>query len=146
MKGKKALIDTSVLIEAERRHFDLAVWGEQMEEVAICDATIAEFLAGEPAKDASKLKRFLEFWETLVSTLPSMKVDRNVCQEAGRMIAAARRHGFTANLGDGLHAAAASLNGWPVATIDTDHFRHLGVACFNPLEQAPHKPLPAAVK
>ena len=55
----KVLIDTSILIEAERRRFDLGGWLQEAEEVHICDATVTEYLAGQPLKDESK--RWREF-------------------------------------------------------------------------------------
>ena len=131
----RILIDTTLLIEAERRRFDLASWGEDLEECWICDAGITEFMAGEPAKDVHQIRRFHETWESQISLLPSVGLTREICEQAGRLISAARRRGYPVNLGDGLHAAAAQSQGLTVATADTDHFRHLGVPCFNPLEQ-----------
>ncbi len=131
----RVLIDTTLLVEAERTRFDLASWGAGVEEICICDAGIAEFLAGEPAKDPDKLRRFHLFWERIVSALPSLEMTREICQEAGRMIAAARARGYTVNLGDGFQGAAARSQALTVATIDTDHFEHLGVPCFNPMRR-----------
>jgi predicted nucleic acid-binding protein len=37
-------------------------------------------------------------------------------------------------VGDGLHAAVAELEGLIVATLDTAHFKDLGVAAFNPIK------------
>ena len=51
------------------------------------------------------------------------------------MMAAARVRGYTINLGDGLQGAAARSQALTVATIDTDHFEHLGVPCVNPMRQ-----------
>ncbi len=135
----RVLIDTTLLIEAERARFDLARWAEEMEEICICDAGVAEFLAGEPIKDHGKLRRFHTFWESVVSVLPSVEITREICQQAGRMIAAARSRGYTVNLGDGLQAAAAKSQGLTVATIDTDHFKHLGAPCFNPIRPTAKK-------
>ena len=59
-------------------------------EIAICDATVAEFLAGEPIKDEGKRKRFREFWETVGSQLPSFPLDRAVCERAGALLLRAR--------------------------------------------------------
>src|SRR5437016_4851451 len=99
----RVLIDTSVLIEAERRNFDLDRWVEERQaEVFICDATIAEFLAGEPIKDQGKRKRFREFWETVVSQLTSFPLDRVVCERAGVLAFLARTKQRTVPLGDAL--------------------------------------------
>jgi hypothetical protein len=38
-------IDTSLLVEGERRHFDLGKWvAAARHEVLICDATVAEYV------------------------------------------------------------------------------------------------------
>lgn len=65
----KYLIDTSILVEAERRRFDLGSWLQDAEEVHTCDATVTEYLAGQPLKDEGKRKRWREFWRSL--DLPS---------------------------------------------------------------------------
>lgn len=136
----KALIDTSVLVEAERRAFDLAEWIEQNDaEVAICDATVTEFLAGEPLKDANKRKRFREFWETVCSQLPSFSLDRTVCERAGALLLLARSKQRTVPLGDALHGAVAELEGLMVLTVDTNHFEDMGLPALNPLADLPSR-------
>ena len=134
----RALIDTSVLIEAERRNFDLDQWVEQHQaEVVICDATVAEFLAGEPIKDEGKPKRFREFWETVGSQLPSFPLDRAVCERAGALLLLARTKRHTVPLGDALHSAVAELEGLTVLTADAAHFKVMGVSALNPLAGLP---------
>ena len=134
----RALLDTSVLIEAERRNFELDQWVEQHQaEVVICDATVAEFLAGEPIKDAGKRKRFREFWETVGSQVPSFPLDRAVCERAGALLLLARTKRRTVPLGDALHGAVAELEGLTVLTVDTEHFKALGVPVLNPMARLP---------
>lgn len=130
----KALLDTSILIEAERQSFDLQQWAQDHQaSIAICDATVAEYLAGEPIKDAGKRKRFREFWETFVSRLPSFPLERDVCERAGALLHLSRTKQRTVPLGDALHGAVAELNGLTVLTKDVDHFKDLGIAAINPL-------------
>lgn len=136
----RALLDTSVLIEAERRNFDLDQWVERHQaEVVICDATVAEFLAGEPLKDEGKRKRFREFWETVGSQLPSLPLDRAVCERAGALLLLARTRQRTVPLGDALHGAVAELEGLTVLTVDTEHFKAVGVPALNPLAGLPSR-------
>ena len=130
----RALLDTSVLIEAERRNFDLARWVEQHQaEVVICDATVAEFLAGEPIKDEGKRKRFRESWDTVGSQHPSFPLDRAVCERAGALLLLARTRRRTVPLGDALLGAVAEIEGLTVLTVDAEHFKALGVSAPNPL-------------
>ena len=136
----KYLIDTSVLIHAEREQFDLAEWLMDAEEVHICDATVAEYLAGQPLKDEGKRKRWREFWESL--DIPSKPLTPEVCRQAGALIFLARAKGRTVSLGDGLHAAVAELDGLKVLTTDTEHFSDMGLAAINPLKRPPDKRAP----
>jgi predicted nucleic acid-binding protein len=131
----RVLIDTSILVEGERRQFDLAEWAlAGQHEVFICDATVTEYLAGKPVKDIGKENRWKNFWESFVSLLISIPLDRQVCEKAGELLAAARRKGLTVPLGDGYHAAVADLEGLTVITKDVDHFTALGVRAINPLK------------
>ena len=116
----KFLIDTSILVEAERRRFDLGGWLQNAEEVHICDATVTEYLAGQPLKDEGKRKRWREFWASL--DLPSKPLTRSVCERAGELLFLARSKGKTVPLGDGLHAAVAELQGLEVPATDVEHF------------------------
>ena len=131
----RILIDTSLLVEGERRKFDLVKWvGAGRHEVFICDATIAEYIAGKPVKDAGKEQRWRNYWDTFVSQLDSVPLDHQICRRAGEMLAEARRAGKTVSLGDGFHAAVAELEDLTVATADLEHFKALGARAVNPLK------------
>ena len=131
----RILLDTSLLVEGERRNFDLAKGVvAARHEVLICDATVAEYIAGKPLKDAGKEQRWQNYWDSFVSLLASVPLDHQVCEKAGELLAEARRAGKTVPLGDGLHAAVAALEDLTVATVDVDHFKALGVRAVNPLK------------
>jgi predicted nucleic acid-binding protein len=130
----RILLDTSLLVEGERRNFDLGKWvANGRHEVFICDATVAEYLAGRPLKDPGKEQRWKNYWDSFVSLLASVPLDHQVCEKAGELLAEARRTGATVPLGDALHAAVADLEDLTVATIDLDHYQALGVRAVNPL-------------
>jgi predicted nucleic acid-binding protein len=130
----RVLLDTSLLVEGERRNFDLGKWVlAARHEVFICDATIAEYIAGKPLKDTGKTRRWQNYWDSFVSLLESVPLDHQVCERAGELLADARRSGATVSLGDGLHAAVAELEDLTVATLDVDHYKALGVRSVNPL-------------
>jgi predicted nucleic acid-binding protein len=131
----RILLDTSLLVEGERRNFDLGKWvATARHEVFICDATVAEYIAGKPLKDAGKEQRWQNYWDSFVSLLDSVPLDHQVCVKAGELLADARRAGKTVPLGDGLHAAVADLEDLTVATVDVGHFKALGVRAVNPLK------------
>ena len=88
----RILIDTSLLIEGERRNFDLGKWVVAgRHEVFICDATVAEYIAGRPLKVPGKEQRWQNYWDSFVSQLYSVPLDQQVCETAGRLLAEARR-------------------------------------------------------
>lgn len=131
----RILLDTSLLVEGERRNFDLGKWVvAARHEVFICDATVAEYLAGRPLKDPGREQRWQNYWDSFVSLLESVPLDHQVCERAGELLADARRAGKTVPLGDGLHASVAELEDMTVATVDLDHFKALGVRAVNPLK------------
>jgi predicted nucleic acid-binding protein len=131
----RILIDTALLVEGERRNFDLGEWvAAARHEVFICDATVAEYIAGKPLKDAGKEQRWQNYWESFVSLLESVPLDHQVCEKAGELLADARRRGKTVPLGDGFQAAVAALEDLTVVTVDVDHFKALGVRAVNPLK------------
>lgn len=86
----RILIDTSLLVKSERQNFDLGKWvAAARHEIFICDATIAEYIAGKPLKDAGKEQRWQNYWDSFVSLLVSVPLDREVC-EKGRGTAGGR--------------------------------------------------------
>ena len=136
----RVLLDTSILIEGERRKFDLSKWVlEERHEVFICGATVTEYLAGRPLRDPGKVVRWQNYWDSFISILESVPLDIQVCETAGRLLAKAREAGKTVPLGDGLHGAVAELEDMIVATVDVEHFKALGVRCVNPLKST-HRP------
>ena len=129
------LIDTSVLVEWERGRLDLPAWLlARNEPPVICDATRTEFLAGQPLTDAGKRLRFDRFVSDVLNRLPSLPLSREVCDKAAARLVLARSKGRTVPLGDALHAGAADHAGATVVSMDTEHFRDMGLDAVNPSE------------
>src|SRR5580658_2906634 len=81
----RILLDTSLLVEGERRNFDLGQWvAVARHEVFICDATVAEYIAGKPWADAGKQQRWQNYWDSFVSQLESVPLDHH---EGGQFLA-----------------------------------------------------------
>ncbi|MEI6075567.1 MAG: type II toxin-antitoxin system VapC family toxin [Verrucomicrobiota bacterium] len=132
------LIDTSVLIQAERDEFDFSEFLKPDDEVFICGATVAEFMAGEPFKDEGKRQRFRNFWQSL--SIPAQPLTARVCERAGALLFFARTRGKTVPLGDGFHGAVADIEGLQVMTTDTAHFQDMGITAVNPLVKTASPP------
>jgi predicted nucleic acid-binding protein len=127
------LIDTCLLVEAEREDFDLGTLEKVADAIWICDATYVEYLQGQPVKDEGKRRRWRDFLESVVESMPSLPLDRASCELAGSLMHQARQNGHTVNLGDGLHAGVAKLHNLTVATIDEAHFKQMGIPTINPM-------------
>jgi predicted nucleic acid-binding protein len=131
------LIDTSILVAAERQQMDLAAWLRHAEAITICDAGAAEYLAGEPLKDGSKRQRHRDSWDSFIGLLPSVPLTRAVCERAGALLVLARLKGRTVPLGDGLHGAVADMEGLKLLSINTEHFKPMNITAINPLSEPP---------
>ena len=84
----RILLDTSLLVEAERRNFDLGKWvAAARHEVFICDATVAEYIAGKPLKDTGKEQRWQNYWDSFASQLDSVPLDHQICVNGAMMAA-----------------------------------------------------------
>jgi predicted nucleic acid-binding protein len=131
----RVLLDSTLLVEGEHRRFDLGKWARDFQhETLIYDAGVVEYLAGRPVGDPNKVARWFGYWNTFIALVPSVPLDRPICEKAGELLADARSRGKTVPLGDGLHAAVAALENLAIASIDLDHFRDLQMRVFNPLE------------
>jgi len=130
----RILLDTSLLVEGERRNFDLGQWVAAARHEFLFVTPRSRIHRGKPWTDSGKQKRWQNYWDSFVSLLESVPLDHQVCEKAGQLLASARRAGKTVPLGDGLHAAVAELEDLTVATVDVDHFKALGVRAVNPLK------------
>jgi len=91
----RILIDTSLLVEGERRSFDLGKWVVAgRHEVFICDATVAEYIAGKPLKEAGKEQRCRIIGIRLIfaARLRAARIIK-YAKKAGELLADARRAG-----------------------------------------------------
>ena len=144
MQEMRCLLDTSILIEAEKKQFDLAEWVlAKRATIWLCDTTITEFLVGRPCKDSRRQSNFDEFFTKTVARYARLPVTGEDFIAAGQALNAARCRGWTLPLGDGLHAAVAKAYHLTVLTKDSEHFKQLGANPINPLLEHPPRHAPA---
>ena len=112
------LIDTSVLIEIERRWPTLDV----NQDVAIAAITASQLLHGVLRSDAAHRAQRESFVEAVIATVPTIPFSLRIARvHAGLWAQLAARHRTIAPH-DLIVAATAISLGWDLATFDRRHF------------------------
>ena len=122
------LIDSSVLISAERGKFDLdaslAAWAN--EPVAIAAITASELLNGVHRAHAAARRARRESWvEAVLARLPVLPFDLTVARYHAALWAALAEKGALIGAHDLLIAATALAHGHSVATRDQRSFHRV---------------------
>ncbi len=125
------VLDTSILIDAERRLLDVDQMLEGLgrydaDECAVSSISLMELAhglvrAGTDAKRAIRA-RFLDDLRTAISTIA---VTEEIAIRAGELDALLRQAGVTIGTADALIAATALLNNYAVATFNVRHFKQV---------------------
>ncbi len=118
------LIDSDVIIEAERGHFDLDAWLVSMphEEFKLAVITIAELWHGaERATGAHRVKRRL-FLQRIFDTFDFVPYGEKAAFEHARLWAKLESKGQMIGAHDVILAAIALQMGSAVATFNVSHF------------------------
>ncbi len=119
------LIDSSVLIAAERRQLDLDDLSTHYadEDVAISAITASELLHGlYRARTTAQRHRRQAFVEALLSSIPVIEFDLTVARVHASLWAELARHGTAVGERDLMIAATAIAKGYAVATRDERSF------------------------
>lgn len=117
------LIDTSVLVAAERRgRTDLDLPGPE-EPAGISVITLLEYWKGvERASSAARRQQRVAFFESLRARMTVIDLDREIALAAARLWADLERRGEMIPAFDLLIAATALERGWSLATADRRDF------------------------
>jgi predicted nucleic acid-binding protein len=131
----KYLLDTNVVSQRPkaRPNPQVVAWLLQTpeEDTCISAVTIQEIRFGLEEMDPGKKRDVVQLWlENYV--LGSFRqrilpVDIAVADECGRLMSRAKRQNHTPSLADALIAATAIVHGLSVVTLNTRHFKPLGV-------------------
>ena len=101
------------------------------EDIYISAVTVHEIQYGIEVAPEGKRRRELANWleRTVIPTFFGriLAVDDRVARESGRLMAATKKAGHTADLGDVLIAATARVHGFGVGTLNRKHYSRLGV-------------------
>ena len=128
------LLDTNVLIEAERAALDLDALIADDDEPAVAAITIAELGVGVEIATGKRRQARRAFLDDIVSTLPILGYDLDVARVHSGLLVAVRKSGSPRGAHDLIIAATAKSTGRTVVTSDTRGFEDLpGVKVRRPV-------------
>jgi len=130
--GLGVILDSSVLIEAERQHLNATQFLKRIvqqigeTEAAVCSITIAELAHGvHRAETLERRERRRAFLDELKATLPIYPITDSTAELVGKIGAESLAAGVSIPFDDLLIGACALERGHAVATRNLRHFRHI---------------------
>jgi predicted nucleic acid-binding protein len=122
------ILDTSIIIEAERGRLDLErfVTGREAEPFGLSIITVAELLHGveRADTDARRLQRSA-FVEKVIEIFPLYPIDLQTTRVYASIWANLHRHGTLIGAHDMLIGATAIAHGFSIATFNQRHFSRI---------------------
>lgn len=119
------ILDTNVLIDAERAGSGLDDLVDDDDAVSIAAVTYAELLHGVEMADGRRRRRRQQFVDAVANGIPIIAYDRRVAAIHATLLAAAHRAGRPRGAHDLIIAATAATYDLTVITSDPDGFDHL---------------------
>ena len=119
------LLDTNVLIEAERTSIDLDALIADDDEPAVAAITIAELGVGVEMATGRRRRARSEFLDDLIDNLPNIQYDLGVARAHTDLLVAVRTLGRPRGAHDLIIAATALATGRIVVTSDRHGFDDL---------------------
>lgn len=119
------ILDTTVLVAAERKAAPLDVVIDDEDDVAIAAITAAELLVGVELADVRRRPRRFAFVEDILSAIPVESYDLDVAREHALLLAHTRRAGRARGAHDLIIAATALCRDRIVVTADPAGFEGL---------------------
>lgn len=131
--ARRLILDTTVLVTAERGSTRLDELLEDDDDVAIAAITAAELLVGVELADGTRRQAREAFVGDVLATIPVEEYDLEVARAHGRLLAHVRRTGRPRGAHDLIIAATAAATGRTVVTSDNGGFDQLpDVAVLDP--------------
>ena len=123
--ARRLILDTAVLMTAERGAVRLDEVLEDEDDVAIAAITAAELLVGVELADVARREAREAFVGDLLATIPVEEYDLDVARAHARLLAHVRRTGKPRGAHDLIIAATAAATGRAVVTSDAAGFDQL---------------------
>lgn len=115
---ERVILDTGVLVAAERGNLDLAGLQERNDDVCIAAVTAAELLTGVELADDARRERRRTFVQGVLALVPVEDYDLDVARAHARLLAHVHRTGRRRGAHDLVIAATAAATARTVATLD----------------------------
>ena len=126
------ILDSSVVIEAERQHLNVAQFLKQIiqkigeMESALCSITVAELAHGIYRADTpERRERRRVFLDELKAAMPVYAITDSTAELVGKISAESSATGVTIPFDDLLIGACALERGYAVATRNVRHFQKI---------------------
>ncbi|MGA3317310.1 MAG: PIN domain-containing protein [Candidatus Korobacteraceae bacterium] len=126
------ILDSSVVIEAERQHLNVAQFLKQViqkigeMEAALCSITVAELAHGVyRAETPDRRQRRRDFLDELKAILPIYSITDSTAELVGKIGADCSASGVSIPFDDLLIGACALERGYAVATRNLRHFQKI---------------------
>jgi len=113
---KALLLDTSVIIDAERGRSTLDALLDDHDDLAIAAVTVAELMTGVHLATPHRRPARIGLIEALLEAIPVVPYDRRVAFEHGELLAWTTRHGSRRGAHDLIIAATATATGRALVT------------------------------
>lgn len=121
----RLLLDTTFLIDSERRRRDLHEVIADEDDVAMAAITTAELRVGVLLADRRRLAARAAFVDDVVATIPIIDYDRDVAEAHAGLLHEVRTQGRSRGAHDLIIAATAKAFGRTVVTADPAGFADL---------------------
>jgi len=126
------ILDSSILIEAERQRLDVAQFLEQVKaqigelDAALCSISVAELAHGVYRADTPERRRARRaFLDDLRATMVIHSITADTAELVGKLHAEASQQGIIIPFDDLLIGACALERGYAVATRNPRHFQKI---------------------
>jgi tRNA(fMet)-specific endonuclease VapC len=128
------LLDTNVLIDAERDVFDLDALIADDDEPAVAAITVAELGVGVEIASGRRRAARKSFLDEIIASLPIVAYDLDVARAHTALLVSVRKHGTQRGAHDLIIAATARATSRTVVTSDRTGFIDLpGVSVRHPV-------------
>ncbi len=128
----RLLLDTTFLVDANRRGGQLDSLVADDDDVAIAAVTVAELLVGVELSSGKARRQRQEFLDDVITAIPVVNYDLAVAQAHAQLLVAVRQQGRPRGAHDLIIASTAKATSRTVVTADAGAFSDLPDVLLRP--------------